>query len=86
MAEENSEGLEGLDDFGDDFGDQLDSFMEGEEEEEAEEGLSFFERYAGDTARRRYRRQRAPMAKAEAEEAGGRWCAENAWADVHQFQ
>ena len=33
MADENLEGLEGLDDFGDDFGDQLDSFMEGDEDE-----------------------------------------------------
>ena len=38
MAEENVEGLEGLEDFGEDFGDQLDSFMEGEEEEGGEEG------------------------------------------------
>ena len=52
-----------------------------EEEEEDEEGLSFFERYAEDNARRRYRRQRATMAKAEAEEASGRWCDENAWSD-----
>ncbi len=44
MAEENAEGLEGLDDFGDDFGNQLDSFMEGEEEEEGDSELdSFFE-------------------------------------------
>ena len=43
MADENLEGLEGLDDFGDDFGDQLDSFMEGDEEEGDSELDSFFE-------------------------------------------
>ena len=60
---------------------------ESEEEEEDEEGLSFFERYAEDNARRRYRRQRATMAKAEAEEAGGRWCDEtDAWSIVQPFE
>ena len=44
MAEEKTEGLEGLDDFGDDFGDQLDAFMDGENEEESDSELdSFFE-------------------------------------------
>ena len=43
MADENLEGLEGLDDFGDDFGDQLDTFMEGDEEEGDSELDSFFE-------------------------------------------
>ena len=43
MADENLEGLEGLDDFGDDFGDQLDSFMEGDEDEGDSELDSFFE-------------------------------------------
>ncbi len=43
MADENMEGLEGLDEFGDDFGDQLDAFMEGEEEEGDSELDSFFE-------------------------------------------
>jgi len=43
MADEEMEGLEGLDDFGDDFGDQLDSFMEGEGDEGDSELDSFFE-------------------------------------------
>ena len=43
MADEEMEGLEGLDDFGDDFGDQLDSFMEGEGDESDSELDSFFE-------------------------------------------
>ena len=43
MADENLEGLEGLDDFGDDFGDQLDSFMEGDEDEGDSELDLFFE-------------------------------------------
>ena len=44
MAEEKTEGLEGLDDFDDDFGEQLESFMENEGEEESDSELdSFFE-------------------------------------------
>ena len=44
MAEEKSDGLEGLEDFDDDFGEQLDSFMGNEGEEESDSELdSFFE-------------------------------------------
>ena len=44
MAEEKSDGLEGLEDFDDDFGEQLDSFMDKDGEEESDSELdSFFE-------------------------------------------
>ena len=44
MAEEKSDGLEGLEDFDDDFGEQLDSFMDSDGEEENDSELdSFFE-------------------------------------------
>jgi hypothetical protein len=44
MADEEMDGLDGLDDFGDDFGDQLDSFMEGEGDDDGDSELdSFFE-------------------------------------------
>ena len=55
-------------------------FEEEDEEEEEESGdeddedkKDFFERYAEDNARRRWHRQRLTVAKAEEEEAGGRW-------------
>ena len=46
-------------------------------DEDDDDKKDFFERYAEDNARRRWHRQRLTVAKAEEEEAGGRWKAKS---------